>query len=377
MVTVRPISGKAEEKIWIQFQNRLYADCPQYVPTLDFDERDCFNPKKNPVLSFCSFERFLAWKDGRAVGRICALINPQANEKWGVRKCRFGWIDFIDDMEVSRALLDAAAAWGKERGMEYLNGPVGFTDMDKEGALIEGFERTGLMATLYNYPYYIRHYEAYGLTKENDWVEYQVKCPDHVPERWERLAKIVAERSKLHIVKIRSVRELLRRYPNYEFFDVLEAAYSHLYNYSPLSREMKKYYSEYYFGLLNFDMVTLVENERDELVAVAVGMPEMSDALRKAGGSLFPFGWYHLLRKLKAKKHKVWNFLLIGVRPDYQDCGVHTLIFREQIRILNRMGTEYMETTSMMETNHKILTSFNVSFDCTTVRRRRAFIREI
>lgn len=377
MVEVRAIAGKAEEKIWIQFQNRLYAGCPQYVPTLDFDERDCFDAKKNPVLAFCPYERFLAWKDGKAVGRVCALINPMANEKWGVRKCRFGWIDFIDDMEVSRALLDKVSEWGRAHGMDCINGPVGFTDMDKEGALTEGYDRTGLMATLYNFPYYIRHYEAYGLTKDNDWIEYQVKCPKAVPERWERLAKIVTERSKLHVVKVSGVKELLRRYPNYEYFDVLEAAYNDLYNYAPLTQEMKRYYSEIYFGLLNFDMVTIVENDRNELVGIGIGMPELSDALRKANGSLFPFGWFHLLRKLKAKKHHVWNFLLIGIRPDYQDCGVHTLIFKDQIEILNRMGVEYMETTSMMETNHKILTAFNATFECTTARRRRAYIKQI
>ena len=376
MVEVRHIEGKAEEKIWIQLQNKMYADCEQHVPTLDYDERNTFKPGENPALEFCECERFLAWKDGKAVGRVAAIINKRANELFGNKKVRFGWIDFADDIEVSKALLDAVAKWGKERGMTEMNGPLGFTDWDKEGALVEGYEYLPPMASLYNYPYYIEHYEKYGLKKENDWIEFQVYPPKQVPERWLKVAKIVEARKGLHVVKVKNVGELKRRYPNYEYMDVLDAAYQPLYNFVPMTEKQKKYYAAAYFGMLNFDMVTFVENEKNELVALGLGMPDISKALRKANGSLFPFGWYHILKALKAKRMDVWNFLLIGVRPDYQDSGAHTLIFCDQIPILNRMGVHHMETTSMMETNRKVLGAFE-GFDHIQHKRRRAYVKEI
>lgn len=376
MVEVRPISGKAEEKIWIQFQNRLYSTCEQYVPTLDFDERNMFSPKENPALDFCIAERFLAWRDGQAVGRVAAIINSRANDLFGNRKVRFGWIDFVDDEEVSRALLDAVAQWGREHGMTEMNGPLGFTDWDKEGALVEGYEYLPPMASLYNYPYYIAHYEHYGLQKENDWIEFQVYPPKQVPDRWLRVAKLVSERSKLHVVKVKNAAELKRRYPNYEYMDVLDAAYRPLYNFVPMTERQKQYYANSYFSMLNFDMVTIVENEQNEIVGLGLGMPDVSRALRKANGSLFPLGWFYLLRALKAKRMDVWNFLLIGIRPDYQDSGAHTLIFCDQIPILNRMGVHHMETTSMMETNTKVLSAF-AGFDHIQHKRRRAYVKEI
>lgn len=375
-VIVKTVETSKEEKIFIQFANKLYKDCPYYVPTLDFDERDVFNPKKNPALEFCDCERFLAYKDGEVVGRIAALINHRANERWNYRHVRFGWVDFIDDMEVSRALFDAAAAWGKERGMTEINGPVGFTDFDKEGAVVSGFEHLGAMSQLYNFPYYVAHYDAYGFRKEADWFEYMVFPPKEVPERWARLSKIVAERSHLHRVHLKSAKELMARYPNMEYFDVLDAAYQVLYNYTPMTYEQKKYYSEYYFGLLNFDFVEIVENSKNEVVAVGLGMPNVSEAMRKANGSLFPFGWFHLLRRLKAKKLDKLDFLLIGARPDYQDTGAITMIFNAMIPTINQYGIKVLETTGILETNHKNRANFEM-FDHDQYRVRRAYIKSL
>lgn len=375
-VIVKTVETSKEEKIFIQFANRLYKDCPYYVPTLDFDERDVFNPKKNPALDFCDCERFLAYKDGEVVGRIAALINHRANERWNYRHVRFGWVDFIDDIEVSRALFDAAAAWGKERGMTEINGPVGFTDFDKEGAVVSGFEHLGAMSQLYNFPYYVAHYDAYGFRKEADWFEYMVFPPKEVPERWARLSKIVAERSHLHRVHLKSAKELMARYPNMEYFDVLDAAYQVLYNYTPMTYEQKKYYSEYYFGLLNFDFVEIVENAKNEVVAVGLGMPNVSEAMRKANGSLFPFGWFHLLRRLKAKKLDKLDFLLIGARTDYQDTGAITMIFNAMIPTINRYGIKVLETTGILETNHKNRANFEM-FDHDQYRVRRAYIKTL
>lgn len=375
-VIIKPVETKADLKIFVQFANKLYEGCPYYIPTLDFDELNYFNPAKNPVLKYADYALFLAYKDGKVVGRVAALISKLANEHWHQNKCRFGWCDFIDDMEVSKALLDAVVEWGKARGMDKLNGPVGLTDLDKEGAVISGFEHLGAMSQMYNYEYYQHHYEAYGLQKEADWFEYMVFPPKQVPERWARLAELVAKRSKLHSVRVKNTKELLARYPKLEYFDVLEAAYMVLYNYCPLPFDLKKYYSEFYFGLLNYDFVEIVENEKDEIVAIGLGMPNISEALRKANGKLFPFGWYHLLKALKAKKLEKLDFLLIGVRPDYQDTGALTMIFNAMIPTINKYGIKVLETTGILETNHKNRSNFEM-FDHDQYRVRRAYIKEL
>lgn len=375
-VTIQEVKTHKERKAFIQFANRLYKGCPYYIPTLDFDEEACFDPKKNPALDFCEYVLYLAYKDGQIVGRVAALINHRANERWNYLNCRFGWIDFIDDMEVSRALLDAVVAWGKSKGMTKINGPVGFTDFDKEGAVISGFEHLGAMSQLYNYPYYPKHYEAYGLEKEADWFEYMVFPPKEVPERWARLSELVTKRSKLHRVTVKNSRELMKRYPNMEYFDVLDAAYQVLYNYTPMTYEQKKYYSEFYFGLLNFDFVEIVENEKNEVVAVGLGMPNISKAMQKANGSLFPFGWFHLLKALNSKHLEKLDFLLIGVRPDYQDTGALTIIFNAMIPTINRYGIKVLETTGILETNHKNRANFEM-FDHDQYRVRRAYYKDI
>lgn len=376
MITVKPVQTRRERLLFVRFANQLYKGHPYYCPTLDFDELNCFNPKKNPALDFSEFQLFLAYKDNEVVGRIAAIINNRANDFWKCKKVRFGWCDFIDDEEVSRALLDAVAQWGKEKGMTLMNGPVGFTDFDKEGALVEGYDELAPMASLYNYPYYIKHYENYGLTKEADWIEFQIYPPKQVPERWERMNKIVMERSRLHVVKVKNSRELLKRYPNMEYFDVLDAAYQKLYNYQPMTDKQKRYYSEMYFSLLNFDFVTIIENDKNEIVGVGLGMPSVTHALQKANGKLFPFGWYYLLKALKAKRMELFDLLLIGVRPDYQDRGVTALIIAEQIPLFNKYGVRSLETTSILETNTKNQANFT-SFDHKQHKRRRAYSKPL
>jgi GNAT superfamily N-acetyltransferase len=288
---------------------------------------------------------------------------------------RFGWFDFIDDMEVSRALLDTVAAWGKARGMDGLNGPVGFTDFDHEGLLLEGYEYPAVMASLYNYPYYVKHVEAYGLVKEADWVEIQVYPPEKCPDRIERIADIVKQRSHVHVDKIKNSRELVRKY-GIEYMDVIDEAYQKLYNFQPMTVKQKNYYKNMYFPLLNFDFVTVVVNEKDEIVGVGLGMPDISDALRKCGGKLLPFGWYHLIKALKAKKMDAFSFLLIAVRPDYQDKGINALFFQDQIPYINQYGIKRLETTNILETNAKNIANFT-QFDHKIHKRHRAYIKEL
>lgn len=372
---IREINTRRELKRFIQFANDLYADCPYYCPPLFFDEMNCFNPERNPALEVCEYQLWMAFRDNKPVGRIAGLINYKANEKWNYKHVRFGWFDFIDDLEVSKALLDTVVAWGKERGMDGLNGPVGFTDFDHEGLLLEGYEYLAPMASLYNYPYYVKHVEAYGLTKEADWIEIQCYPPKACPERLERIADIVKQRSHVRVDKVKNARELVRKY-GIEYMDVIDTAYQKLYNFQPMTDKQKNYYKNMYFPILNFDFVTIVVNEKNEIVGVGLGMPDISEALRKCGGKLFPFGWFHLLRALKAKKMDAFNFLLIAVRPDYQDKGINALFFQDQIPYINKYGIKRLETTSILETNTKNIANFT-QFDHKQHKRRRAYIKSI
>ena len=374
-VEIREIHTKRELRQFIQFANDLYADCPYYCPPLFFDEMNCFNAEKNPALEVCDYQLWMAYREGKPVGRIAGIINRRANEKWGFKHVRFGWFDFIDDKEVSKALLDTVVAWGKERGMDALNGPVGFTDFDHEGLLLEGYEYPAVMASLYNYPYYVNHIDAYGLVKEADWIELQVFPPKDVPERIDRLAEMVKQRYHVKIVKVKNSRELVKRF-GIEYMDVIDAAYQKLYNFQPMTDKQKNYYKDMYFQFLNFDFVTLVVNEKEELVGVGLGMPDIAPALRKSGGKLFPFGWYHLIKALKAKKMERFSFLLIAVRPDYQDKGINALFLQDQIPLINQYGIHTLETTSMLETNTKVL-SFFMQFDHKQHKRHRAYIKPL
>ena len=266
-IIIKEVKTKSELRRFVQFGIELYEGNPYYCPPIFFDEVNTFDPESNPALEVCDFILYMAYRNGKIVGRIAGIINHRANEAWGVKKCRFGWFDFVDDYSVFCSLIDAVAECGRARGMERLNGPVGFTDFDHQGLLIEGFDYNAPMASLYTHPYYIAHYERYGLVKEADWIEYQITPPKQAPERMRRVVDLVAKRYKLHTVKVKSVRELKQRY-GYTYFDVLDTAYQKLYNYQPMTPRQKQYYCKMYFPLLNFDFVTMVANEKDEIVAV-------------------------------------------------------------------------------------------------------------
>lgn len=374
-VDIRPINSKKDIKKFVQFANNLYKNCENYCPPLFSDEVDTFDIKKNPVFEVAECQLFLAYKDDKIVGRIAAIINHRANEHWGIKKVRFGWIDFIDDYEVSKALLDAVVKWGKEKGMEYLNGPVGFTDLDHEGLLIEGFEYLAPLASLYNFPYYEQHLEKYGLTKENDWIEIQITPPPQIPERIEKIAKIALQRGHYSVAKVKNVKELLERF-GYSYFDVIDECYEKLYNFQPLTQRQKEYYSKYYFSILNFDFVTLVVNEKDEIVGFGIGMPDISKAVRKCGGKLFPWGWIPVLKALKAKKIEHFDLLLIGVKPELQGKGINAIIIADQFPFFLKYGIKTVETTSIMEDNWKNQANWQL-FPHKQHKRRRAYIKQI
>ncbi len=359
----------------MRFGNQLYEGNKYFCPQLEFDEINTLDTKKNPAFELCEAIYYTAWREGKMVGRIAGIVNHEANRHWKVKKVRFSWFDFIDDKEVSHALLDKVADWGRSKGMEVMNGPAGFTDFDHQGLLIEGYDYNSPMASLYNYPYYVDHFEAYGFKKESDWIEFRIFPPENVPERLERISKIVMEKYRLKVDKVRSGREAIRKY-GLQFFDVVDQAYMPLYNYSPLSRRQKEYYTNMYIPLVNYDFATIITNENDEIVGFGVGMPNISDALRRCRGRLFPFGFIHVLRALKAKKFTDFDLLLIAVRPDYQNKGVNSIFFYDQIKYFNQYGVLRAETTSILETNVKNQANWE-HFERIQHKRRRAYVKPL
>ena len=373
-VDIKEVRTKSDLKKFIHFPMKLYKGNPCFCPPLVFDELSTLS-KKNPAFETSDYIFYLAYKNGVIAGRIAGIVNRLANEQWQVKKVRFGWVDFIDDMEVSQALFEAVCEWGKSKGMEQMNGPVGFTDFDHQGLMLEGFEHNSPMASLYNHEYYIKHFEQYGLLKEVDWIEYKITPPNAVPERMERIAQLVTTKHNLRVDKVRSAKELKKKY-GYTFMDVLNDAYLSLYNYSPLTEKQRRYYADMYFPMINFDFVTVIANEKNEIVGVGVGMPNLSEVLRKCNGKLFPFGFIRILRALKAKKMDRFDLLLIAVRSDYQNKGVNALFFNDQIPYFIKYGIKEVETSAILETNTKSLANYEL-FDKVQHKRRRAYIKDI
>lgn len=371
-VEIKKVSCKADLKRFIRFNYEFYKDNPYSVPDLYDDMLNTFSPKKNAAFEFCEADYFLTLRDGKIVGRVAAIINHRANEKWQKKVVRFGWIDFIDDLEVSRALLDTVKQWGRERGMTEMEGPLGFTDMDAEGMLIEGFDQLSTMATIYNYPYYPVHMEKLGLERSADWVEMKVYIPEAIPEKHKRISAIIAQKYKLHTRKLTSRKEIKETGVAHDIFRLINKAYEPLFNYSQMTERQIDQYVNMYVPVLDLRMVSIVENEQNEIVAVGISMASLSEALQKAKGKLLPFGWFHLLKALKWKRPKVLDLLLVAVRPDYQGKGVNALLFTELIPVYQELGFEYAETNPELELNEKVQNQWQY-FKTEQHKRRRCF----
>ncbi len=371
-VEIRSVSSKRDLKKFIRFNYELYKDNAYSVPDLYEDMLNTFSKEKNPAFEFCDAEYFLAYKEGKLVGRVAAIINNRANETWNTRNVRFGWIDFMDDKEVSEALLNAVAQWGKQRGMTDIVGPLGFTDIDAEGMLIEGFDQLSTMATIYNYPYYPEHMVAWGFEKQTDWIEKKLFVPKSVPDGYQRIADIVMKRCNLHIHKIKSRKEIKNTDLPYRIFDLINEAYSPLFGYSKMSKKQVDQYVKSYFPLLDMRMVTVVEDANNEIVAVGISMPSIARALQKAKGKLFPFGWYHLAKALFFKRSDILDLLLVGVKPEYQSKGVNALLFADLIPTYIKMGFSYGETNPELEGNDKVQSQWKY-LDSETHKRRRCY----
>ena len=374
-VTIKKVSSAAELKKFIRFNYELYKENPFSVPDLYDDMLNTFSRDKNAAFEFCEADYFLAYKDGKLVGRVAAILNKRANETWNKKEVRFGWVDFVNDMEVSDALFKAVEAWGKERGMTDMVGPLGFTDFDAEGMLVEGFEQLGTMATIYNFPYYPQHMEKLGFEKEADWIEFKIYIPDAIPDKHKRISEIIMRKYGLKIVKCQSTKDI-NKYGQ-AIFDLMNEAYSPLYGYSALSPKQIQQYIKMFLPILDLRMVTLVTDAEDNVVAVGISMPSLSEALQKGKGRLLPFGWYHLMKLIFMKKYpKVLDLLLVAVKPEYQNKGVNALLFYDLIPIYQQLGFEYAESNPELELNDKVQAQWEY-FKTEQHKRRRAYKKSL
>lgn len=374
-IIIKKVSSKKELKTFIRFNYELYKGNPYSVPDLYDDMLNTFSSKKNAAFEFCEAEYFLAYKDNKVVGRVAAIINNRANQTWDKKEVRFGWIDFIDDEEVSSALLKAVEDWGKQKGMDTITGPLGFTDMDAEGMLIEGFDQLGTMATIYNYPYYPQHMEKLGFEKDADWVEFKLYVPDQLPEKFVRISEIILQKYKLKIKKL-TRKEIKEKHYGQKIFDLINEAYAPLYGFSKMTQGQIDQYVNTYLPLLDLRMVSIVETEDGELVAAGISMVSLSKALQKAKGRILPFGWFYLLKALFIKRPKVLDLLLVGVKPEYQSKGVNALLFYDLVPTFKKMGFVYGESNPELEENKKVQAQWS-AFESVQHKRRRAFKKAI
>lgn len=375
MIEIRQIStSRSDLKKFTHFHIDLYKDNPYFVPPLVVDDIDTLSPTKNPAFDFCEADYFMAYRDGRPVGRIAAIINHQVNEASGQKAARFGFVDFIDDEEVSAALLAKVEDWARQKGMDKVIGPLSFTDLDKEGCLVEGFDQLSTMATIYNYPYYPQHFEKHGYVKESDWVEYLIAIPDGIPEKHLRIAEIVKKKFGLKVLKYTSRRKIKEEYGK-ALFHLINDAYKDLYQFSRLTdRQIDKYIDDY-LGLLDLDLVTIITDADDQIVGVGISMPSMSRALQKSRGRFLPMGWWHLLKGLKGKNDRV-DLLLVAVRPEYQAKGVSALLFVDLIPQYIRKGFKWAESNPEMEGNSKVQNQWE-AFNPTLHKRRRSYVKHL
>ena len=374
-VEIKKVSSKKDLKIFVRFANRMYKGNPYYVPSMPFDDMGTFDPKENGAYDFSEAELYLAYKEGKLVGRVAAIINTKANKAWNVQQVRFGWIDFIDDMEVSSALLDAVTKFGKSRGMTQVVGPLGFTDFDPEGMLVEGYDRISTMALIYNHPYYPEHLKKLGFVKETGWIENRITIPEELPEKFNRVIELMNQKFELTVKKL-TTSQIKKEGYGRKFFKLINETYNVLYGFSLLSdRQIDKYVS-LYLSFIDARMLTFVEDKDGNLIAAAASMPSIAQALQKCQGELFPFGWWHLVKAMFWKKSDTVELLLIGVVPEWQKKGIVALLFDDLLRTYKKLGFKYAETNAMLESNVKIQTMFD-SFEREQHKRRWVFGKEI
>lgn len=374
-VEIREITPtKSNLKKYTKFGIDLYKGNDYYVPPLIMDDVETLSPDKNPAFDYCKAKSWMAYRDGKPVGRITGIINTVVNERTGKRDLRFGFLDFIDDKEVVDALFDALAEWGRSQGLTSMVGPMGFSDMDHEGMLTEGFEELGTMATIYNYPYYPQHMERMGFHKDAEWVEYRMTVPDKIPEKMLRVAEIVKKKYGVRTIKYTSAKKIKEEY-GMALFELINEAYDQLYGYSPLSQRQIEYYIDIYLPILRLENVCLIVDSNDKLIGVGISIPSMSRALQKGRGRLLPTGWIHQLKAMYMHNDVV-DLLLVAIKPEYQSKGVNALLFADLLPVYIKNGYRWAESNPELADNENVQLQWQY-FERRQHRRRAAFRKDI
>ncbi|WP_313215057.1 GNAT family N-acetyltransferase [Soonwooa sp.] len=371
-IIIKKVETKKDLADFVQFPNDLYRNNDNYVPPLSNDELNIWNPKENPALEYADAQQFLAFKGDKIVGRIAVMINHKEEKDLGIKKVRFGWLDFVDDQAVSKALIDEAIKYAKANNITKIEGPMGITNLDKAGMLTLGFDKLATMIGIYNEAYYPKHLENLGLVKEKEWVEFEIIFPEVLPEKVVKFNNLIKEKYKLKVLEFKSKKEIL---PLVEpMFKLLDETYKGLSTYTPITDEQIKHYKEKYFGFIDKDYIICIEDENHNLVSFAITMPSYSRALQKANGKLFPFGWWHLLKA--SKKNDRANFYLIGIHPEYQRRGVTAIIFKEIYETFKKKGVKFLETNPELEENKNIQLLWQ-DYNPINHKRRRTYSKEV
>lgn len=368
-IVLEEVNSKKALKTFINFQYDLYQNNKYWVPPLKKDEYLSLDTDSNPAFDFCESKYWLAYRDNKLVGRVAGIINSRFNEKFNKKIMRFGWIDFISDDEVCKSLLDAVEKWAEEKGMNEVHGPLGFTDMDGEGTLIEGFEEISTLGSIYNYSYYPEIIEKNGYSKDIDWVEFEVTMSNKpIPEKVKRIRDIALKRNNLHILRVKKAKQLLP-YAR-EIFYLINKAYKDLYGFVELSDKQIDMYVKQYFGFIKPEFLPIVLNDKNEMVAFGITMPSLSKAFQKCKGTLFPFGFIHVLKAMKNNERL--DLYLTAVRPDMQDKGVNAIIISEINETINKNKIKKVETNRELESNSKIQSQWKF-FEHRQHKRRRCY----
>ena len=373
-IKIIPVDTKKAMDDYIALPHRLYKGCAEYVPELDMDTRNFFNPKHNDSLKYADVQSFVAYRDGECVGRITGVISHKTNAKWNVRRVRFTNIEFYDSLDISSALLNAVEQWGKEKGMEAIEGPMGITDFDKEGMLMEDYELGGSAAEFWNYPYYAQHMEKLGYTKAVDWLQVRINVPKEIPARYHRVSEYLKE--ELHLRVIKKTKKEVKAGYGHVLFDLFNEAFAPLYGTSVFDYNQVDDYINMYLPLLDMDLIPFIVNEKDELVGAAVTLRDPSDGLRKSKGKLLPFGWLHLMKHIYINKSEKAMLLLIGVKPELHGMGLNAMFFDDLIPIYNKKGIKWCETNPQLEYNVKELAQWK-PLNPQIVKRRRCWEKSL
>jgi len=372
MITIKEVKTLADSIRFTEFPNKMYRKNPYFVPALSSDEHNVFNPKKNPVFEYCEAVRYLAYRDGKIVGRIAGIINHKWNEAYQIKKGRFTRLDMIDDLEVTKALIDQVTKWSLEKGMDTLIGPIGFTDLDRQGMLVEGFDQLNMFITIYNAPYYMKHMEQLGFVKDVDWTEKQIKWPTEVSEKIKRGADIARKRYGYELIKCKTKKEVFNYV--YEAFEMYNIAFNELYGFFPITRKVMDYYIKQMIMIVSLEYLWFVLDKEKKVVGFTIIMPSLALPNKKSNGKLFPFGVFRLLKALK--KHDVIDLYFIAIDPNHQGRGIIALMFEDGIKMGISHGVRFAETGPELELNANIQNQWK-DFEYVQHKRRRCYTKPI